>query len=149
MNFVFKLQRKPTDINHMHGDISDPDGMWICYTLEDEIREVKIKGETAIPAGKFEIKKRQLGESRLDSRYSKRFDFYEGQLWLQDVPNFTYVYLHCGNREDQTDGCPLVGLTRWAKTVGNSRDAYRKLYPLINDLLNDGHRVFIDIMDAS
>jgi len=31
------------------------DGEFICYALEDAIRDVKIKGETAIPAGQYSL----------------------------------------------------------------------------------------------
>lgn len=132
----------------MHGDLFDGEGQWICHTLEDEKRKVKIKGETAIPAGVYEIKLRPLGESRLDEKYAERFDFYKGQLWLQDVPNFTYIYIHCGNTEKHTDGCPLIGLKRFATTIGNSRDAYRKFYPMVIAALDAGEEIFIHVVDA-
>lgn len=148
MDVVFILQRKTSSADHMHGDIFDPDNKRVCHTLEDEEREVKIPGETAIPSGKYEIRLRPLGESRLDATYQKRFDFYEGQLWLQDVPNFTYVYVHCGNTDDHTDGCPLVGLLRFASSIGKSRDAYRILYPMMLKHLKAGNRVFLDIRNA-
>lgn len=142
------LQRKPSEADFMHGDLYDSRGNWLCRTLEDELREVKVAGETAIPAGEYEIKFRPKGESRLDASYDARFNFYQGQLWLQDVPNFTYVYLHCGNTDDHTDGCPLLGLTRYETSIGRSRDAYRKVYPLIADALNRGEKVVLQVKNA-
>ena len=77
-----------------------------CETCEDEQRTEKLAGETRIPAGTYEIKK------RYDSPMAKRYDAnharigHKGMLWIQDVPNFTYCYLHKGNTDDDTDGCP-------------------------------------------
>jgi len=142
------LQRKPSSADHMHGDLFDNKGNWLAYTLEDEKRKVKVPGETAIPAGTYEIKLRPMGESRLDKPYSERFDFYKGQLWLQDVPNFTWVYVHCGNNDDHTDGCPLIGLERFGSSIGRSRDAYKKVYPLILEAMDKGAEVFIHVKDT-
>ena len=141
------LQRKPSARDHMHGDLFDDKGNWLAYTLEDEYREVKVAGETAIPEGIYEIKLRPIGESRLDAPYSKRFDFYKGQLWLQDVPNFEWIYIHCGNTDDHTEGCPLIGLARYGNSIGRSRDAYRKVYPIIIEAMDRGEKVFIHVKD--
>lgn len=148
MKFAFTLQRKKSSVDHMHGDIISPEGKWVCHTLEDEKREIKIYGETAISAGLYPIKIRPLGESRLDAPYEKRFNFYKGQLWLQDVPDFTYIYAHCGNNDDHTDGCLLLGLVRFATTIRHSRDAYRVFYPMVIRLMHAGHDVFINILDV-
>lgn len=148
MEVVFTLQRKSSKDDYMHGDIFAPDGEWVCHTLEDESREIKVPGETALFAGKFKILLRPLGESRLDERYTKHFHFYEGQLWLQDTPQFTYTYLHCGNDDDDTDGCVLVGLLRFVSSIGRSRDAYRVLYPLMLKELKAGNDLYLDIRNA-
>jgi len=34
---------------------------FLCFTLEDEGREIKVKGETRIPAGRYQIKLRAEG----------------------------------------------------------------------------------------
>lgn len=119
-----------------------------CYTLEDEKREIKVAGETAIPSGFYKIKLRPLGESRMDESYTRRYEFYEGQLWLQNVENFTYVYIHTGNNDDHTEGCILVGNTQYKDAIGGSRAAYRRLYPVIAQALKEGETVYITIEDA-
>jgi hypothetical protein len=57
---------------------------------------------------------------------------HKGMLWLQDVPNFTFVYIHTGNKDEHTMGCLLVGgsvqETVDDMAVWGSRDAYRKFY---------------------
>ena len=70
---------------------------FICQTLEDTIRAPKIKGITAIPAGTYP----------LSVRYSPGLN--KRVVWIQDVPDFTYIYLHYGATVAQTAGCILVG----------------------------------------
>lgn len=107
------------------------DGEFLCYTLEDQRRDVKIAGETCIPAGVYQIRLRT--EGGLHNRYSRKFDFHIGMLHLQDVPLFEWICLHCGNDAEDTDGCPLVGDTSTQNVsregfIGSSVDAYRRIY---------------------
>ena len=149
-----RLTRQKSRAESMRGHLSvlEEGGgvVYECETLEDEAREVKVAGETAIPAGTYTIKLRPLGESRLDEGYERRYGDvgYRGQLWLQDVPGFTYVYIHVGNTDDDTDGCILVGETGYRDAIGRSRAAYRALYPLVADAIDAGE-VSITITDAA
>lgn len=45
---------------------------FLCFTLEDEKREVKVYGETRIPEGTYQIKYRKEGGHHI--KYSKRFE---------------------------------------------------------------------------
>ena len=59
---------------------------FLCFTLEDEKREVKVYGETRIPEGTYKIKYRK--EGGYHNKYSKRFkDMHRGMLHITDVPN--------------------------------------------------------------
>jgi hypothetical protein len=73
------------------------DGKFFGFTLEDERREVKVKGETRIPAGTYE----------LGVRYSPKLK--REAIQIKDVPNFEWVMFHAGNTEADTEGCVLVG----------------------------------------
>lgn len=110
----------------------------LCFTLEDAYHPLKIPGKTRIPAGAYEIKLR-CG-TPMAERYAKRYPFHVGMLWLQDVPGFTDIYLHTGNDEGDTEGCPLVGGIRYegSRTVGQSQDTYRRIYPRIANALGSG-----------
>lgn len=117
-------------------------------TCEDEARAVKVAGETRIPAGSYEVQLRT--ESPMADRYRERFgEEHRGIPWLQDVPGFTYVYLHVGNDDDDTDGCILVAdkANFFTMTVEQSTVAYQRLQHDIQDALESGEQVFITITD--
>lgn len=124
---------------------------YLCFTLEDEYRKVKVKSETRIPAGTYEIKLRTQGG--FHDKYSYRFqDIHKGMLWLQDVPNFEYILVHCGNTDNDTAGCLLVGYAPKRVSGGNyelynSTQAYFDVYPPIANHLADGGTVTIEIND--
>jgi hypothetical protein len=107
------------------------DGVRQCYGLEDEHREVKVYGETRIPAGAYKIGIR--AEGGFHNRYSKKFaDIHQGMLQVLDVPGFEFILIHVGNTEANTAGCLLVGKTCVGAgdtlTVGSSVAAYKALY---------------------
>lgn len=72
-------------------------GDFMCYTLEDAARPVKIKGETCIPTGVYRI---SMVHSPKFGRKTPR---------LHDVPGFDGILVHGGNTPEQTEGCILVG----------------------------------------
>ncbi len=125
------------------------DGVFECYTLEDEYRDVKVMHETCIPEGEYEIKLRT--EGGFHNRYLKRYgaDFHKGMLWLQDVPQFTWILIHTLNDSTQTSGCLGVGSAQQdldldAKgLITQSRDAYMRLYPKVRDAILSGDNVTI------
>ena len=117
----------------------------LCYTLEDEFRIKKVSGETRIPSGTYELKLRTEGS--LNERYKTRFhDIHKGMIWLQDVPNFKWIYLHCGNDDDDTDGCILVGSYLRLNRVLNSRSTYRAIYPGIVENIKAG-KTYLKVID--
>lgn len=124
-----------------------------CYVCEDERRVEKIAGETRIPSGTYEIKLR-VG-SPMANRYDARHHDigHNGMLWITEVPNFTYCYIHIGNNDDDTDGCPLVGFSSTINhrdgggSIGRSTQAYKSLYPMVYSAIESGEKVFITIKD--
>lgn len=119
------------------------DGVPFCFTLEDEERTTKVKGETRIPEGTYEIKYRKEGGHH--ATYSKKYgNKHFGMLELQNVPNFQFILIHIGNTEKDTDGCLLVGESALSNfTVANSTVAYERLYPIVAAALNKGEKVTI------
>ena len=83
-------------------------GAFYGFTLEDVYRGgLKIPGKTGIPPGRYQIKPRTEGE--LHKKYCASFSWHRSMLWLQDVKNYTWIYMHPGNRHTHTKGCILVG----------------------------------------
>lgn len=118
------------------------DGVFFCYGLEDLVRERKIKGVTAIPAGKYKLGLNRYGA--MNARYSRLYPaLHQGMIEIRDIPGFKYVYIHIGNNFGDTAGCLLVGdryeedddddyvLLRSAKT-------YKKLYAQLVEAVSNG-----------
>lgn len=123
------------------------DGKFQCYTLEDEEREVKVKHETCIPEGEYEVTLRKVGG--FHERYSKKFaGLHDGMLWIRNVPNFEYILIHIGNYESNTSGCILVGNKADATKdmIGSSTDAYKAMYKKVLAAFNRGEKVTIEIV---
>ena len=132
------LRRRPTAADWMFGDLTT--GELRCYTLEDEMRQVKVDGETAIPAGRFEIIMENSPKFGPDT------------LTLVGVTGFKYIRIHGLNNDDQTEGCIGVGNKideakgeiYGAKTAGvleRLKDVYRRARAR-------GERVWITIINA-
>tara|TARA_Y100000310_G_C20532308_1_gene739109 strand:+ start:508 stop:999 length:492 start_codon:yes stop_codon:yes gene_type:complete len=107
---------------------------FLCYTIEDEKRAVKVHGETRIPNGTYRLALRT--EGGFHARYTERFgtDFHKGMIQLMNVHNFENILIHTGNTDEDTAGCILVGdksvqnITREG-AVESSTDAYKRIYP--------------------
>ena len=90
----------------------------------------------------------------MHGRYLDRFNFHQGMLWLQDVPNFEWIYIHPGNDHTHSEGCILVGngvrenVTRTG-FLSESVPAYERLYKEIIDSLQQGDQVFITVKDIA
>jgi hypothetical protein len=117
-----------------------------CYTLEDTDRglnsevldSLKSKkwGITAIPYGRYEIK----------MSWSNHFQ--KNMPHLQNVPDYSDVMIHWGNKPADTDGCVLVGDTKSANFIAGSRDAFSKLLPNIIEALKT-EQVFLEIVNKN
>ena len=125
---------------------------FLCYTLEDERRVMKVQGETRVPAGTYNITLRT--EGGFNKKYSKRFPgIHKGMLWVRDVPNFEYILIHCGNTDDHSAGCLLVGDSQENNIIikdgfiGKSTNAYKRIYRPIAKVLERGEEVTITYTD--
>ena len=126
-------------------------GEFECYTLEDQHQDMKVRGETRIPKGKYKIALRTVGG--FHAKYSKKFpDMHKGMLQVMNVPNFEYILIHIGNDEDDTMGCLLVGLhcnnNKIDKgQISSSTTAYKTMYTKVLKALESGENVNIEYID--
>ena len=86
------------------------DGEYICDTIEDKVRDIKIQNETAIPYGRYKVAMNYKSPkySNFDKyKWAKEYDGYLPRLI--DVPEFDGILIHVGNTSLDTSGCILVG----------------------------------------
>ena len=120
------------------------DGVHESYTLEDEIREIpgaavvewKVDGKTAIPTGKYRIAMTR------SPRFGKVLPL------LLDVPGFSGVRIHAGNKAEHTEGCILVGEEAYENTIGRSKEALLELMAAIDMAIENNEQVWIEIKNA-
>lgn len=115
------------------------DGLFECYTCEDAVRDVKIKGITAIPYGRYKIIVTK------SERFSKMAGHDVYLPLLLNIPDYEGVRIHTGNKPEDTEGCLLPGTIKGTDSVGNSRTAFIKLNEKINNALKSGEDVWITI----
>lgn len=129
--------------------------------VEDEKREVKVKGETRIPAGVYnliltyspkfskEYYRDQNGEiisakewNGATPEVKNRYKWQHELITVENVKDFLRILFHWGNTDLDTDGCYVVGSV-FGKTGGrdgvlNSRKKYTEVYPLIWRAIHKG-----------
>ena len=120
-------------------------GTFITNTLEDEdrglqefnpleeIKKKKIKGETAIPVGTYQV----------TWTYSPRFK--KMLPLLNGVPGYEGIRIHSGNKAKDTEGCILCGKNTEVGTVTNSRYWTNKVCAMIEKAYKDKEQVTITI----
>ena len=110
-------------------------GQFECYTLEDRVRPVKVKGLTAIFPGHYEV------VVTFSARFKKILPL------LLNVPQFDGVRIHPGNTAKDTEGCILVGTGRQANRITGSQMAFAKLFDSLSTAAQK-EKIFLEIMMA-
>lgn len=109
---------------------------FLCYTMEDKVRPVKIPKMTAIPYGTYDV------VITMSARFGKMLPL------LLNVPNYEGIRIHPGNTAADTDGCILPGLSRTISAVYESRRAMDMLQPKIQAAIDAGEKVTLEIKEA-
>lgn len=118
------------------------DGKYLCETIEDvdrglddkmteeEILKVKVKDETAIPTGIYNVY----------LTYSPKFK--KQMPIIANVKGFSGIRIHSGNTAKDSSGCLLVGKNTVVGKVTESRKWYNVLFRM---LVATDSRIIIDI----
>lgn len=127
------------------------DDRFYCYTLEDTYHKVKVPGETRIPAGNYRINFRKQ-VTPLTEKYRSRYpEWFTFHLEIENVPNFTGIYIHSGGTFNDTEGCILVSdslsVGDTQTFLNNSRNTFRSLYGYLSQRLDSNQKILIKIRD--
>ena len=118
------------------------DGKWFCDTLEDtdrglddsvtekEILKIKVKGETAIPTGIYQLL------LTYSPKYKKIMPL------VNNVKGYQGIRIHSGNTAKDTEGCLLVGKNKEVGKVLDSRMTFNALFKRLNQAKG---KIIIDI----
>lgn len=115
------------------------DGMYFCKTLEDADRKLecdgeKIYGRTAIPRGAYDV--------IID--WSNRF---KRELpHVLDVPGFSGIRIHAGNKPEDTEGCILVGKSVIEDDfISDSRNTLIRLMTRLEAVYERGEKIVLEV----
>ena len=121
-------------------------GEYFCDTLEDtdrglnssmqesEILAKKIKAQTAIPTGKYDV----------ILTFSPRFK--RVLPLLLSVKGYEGIRIHAGNTTEDTEGCLLVGENKAKGQVLNSRATLEKLMSVLLECEKRKEKISITIV---
>ena len=123
----------------------------LVYTLEDAHRDVKIAGETRIKAGRYKLEFRRVLSDKTRS-YRERFSWFTWHIWLRNVVDFTFVYMHIGNTIKDTDACILTGKYPNNNSVNSgmineSASTFEKFYKWISPKLEANEDIYLEVRD--
>jgi hypothetical protein len=126
------------------------DGIRYGFIIEDEPRDVKVQNETRIPAGKYRLKINKL-YTPLTLKYKAKYPWFKYHIELENVPKFTGIYVHVGNKESETAGCQLINKDLTIidnEFVGKfSTDLFKEWYEVTYSGLEKGFELYWQIID--
>jgi hypothetical protein len=118
-------------------------GKYFCDTLEDvdrglddsmsedEIKQIKIKGETAIPTGIYTVL------LTYSPKYKKIMPL------INNVKGYSGIRIHSGNSSKDTEGCLLVGKNTVVGRLTDSRNTFNALFKRL--LQKGSNKITIEI----
>jgi hypothetical protein len=118
------------------------DGKFECFILEDKDRSLdsetnkeviaqnKIRNETAIPTGKYKI------VINMSPKFKRELPL------LLEVPGYTGIRIHTGNKASDTSGCLLPGTTKGVDSISGSKEAFDALFKKLKEAKEE---IFISI----
>lgn len=146
MNTYMKLTlirkyKKPTyTIGELYVDgkffsntIEDVDRGLTSDMTEDEIKTIKVKSQTAIPRGTYEI------------IYTWSPKFKQRMPLLLGVKGFEAIRIHAGNSASNSAGCILVGKNTKPGFLTESKITFMQLNDMLKNANSRGNHISIEI----
>ena len=118
-------------------------GKYFCDTLEDvdrglddsmtedDIKQIKIKGQTAIPVGIYTVL------LTYSPKYKKVMPL------INNVKGYSGIRIHSGNSSKDTEGCLLVGKNTVVGRLTDSRNTFNALFKRL--LQKGSNKITIEI----
>lgn len=118
-------------------------GKYFCDTLEDvdrglddsmteeDIKAIKVKGETAIPVGIYTVL------LTYSPKYKKVMPL------IHNVKGYSGIRIHSGNTSKDTEGCLLVGKNTVVGRLTDSRNTFNALFKRL--LQKGSNKITIEI----
>ena len=122
--------------------------IYFCDTLEDKVRnlpkEPKVYGETAIPAGIYEIDMNTVSPKFKNRSWAKKWGGIVPRL--KNVPYFEGVLMHPLNKPEETYGCIGVGDNQVVGGLVNSTIQFNRLMQRLVDANKRKESITIEII---
>lgn len=134
-------------------------GEWgfLCDTIEDKdrgldqsmtlanIERIKVKHETAIPTGTYEIQMDVVSGTFVKKDTYKAFC--GGKVpRLKYVKGFSGILIHSGTDQNSSSGCIIVGENKVVGKVINSWATFKRIYSILKRAYNNGEKITLEIV---
>lgn len=133
------------------------DGKLFCNTIEDKdrgldqsmhlptIERLKVKNETAIPTGNYNILM-----NIVSPKYSTKLWYIQNCHGarvprIDNVKGFSGVLIHTGNTAQDSSGCVIVGKNTKVGMVTNSKETFLSLYNKMYEAYKKGETILLTI----
>lgn len=133
------------------------DDKYFCDTLEDPdrglynsdpyrvIQTKKIKGDTCIPYGTYELSMKVISPKYSNIAKYPYTAIAQGRMpRVMGIKCFDGVLIHAGNTQKDTEGCLLVGENKVKGQVINSQATWKKLYPILKKASDNNEKITIE-----
>lgn len=133
-------------------------GQWvrIADTIEDKdrgldqsmteanIAKIKVKHQTAIPTGRYEIDMTTVSGTFVKKPQYK--DFCGGRVpRLKYVKGFSGILIHSGTDQNSSSGCIIVGENKVVGKVINSWATFKRIYMVLKRAHSNGEKITLTV----
>lgn len=105
-----------------------------CFALENPVIGAEANKDLAIPYGVYKL--RRHAGSRFEKTLrdiTKDTTMEMINIYNNEVPSSRAILIHWGNKEEDTQGCILLGNTIESNFIGDSRNACKDFYNMLKD----------------